>query len=99
MREYQRLAPDRLSDTNLESILWNKVPVILQKEVGEMKDWSLQELFQRLLKAEARVQERMRRQQPTSSVQSAGNVTEALRTMGMNNDSVRTDQKYTKYTD
>ena len=84
MREYQRLAPDRLSDTNLQSILWNKVPVILQKEVGEMKDWSLQELFQRLLKAEARVQERMRRQQPTSSVQSAGNVTEALRTMSVN---------------
>ena len=41
MREYQRLAPDRLSDRNLESILWNKVPLILQKEVGEMKDWSL----------------------------------------------------------
>ena len=57
------------------------MPVILQKEVGEMKDWSLQELFQRLLNAEARVQERKRRQQPTSSVQSAGNVTEALRTM------------------
>ena len=58
MREYQRLAPDKLSDTNLESILWNKVPVMLQKEVGEMKEWSLQELFQRLLKAEAQVQER-----------------------------------------
>ena len=60
MREYQRLAPGKLSDTNLESILWNKVPVVLQREVGEMKDWSLQELFQRLLKAEARVQERER---------------------------------------
>ena len=64
MREYQRLAPEKLSDANLESILWNKVPVVLQKEVGEMKEWSLQELFQRLLKAEARVQERERRQQP-----------------------------------
>ena len=50
-----------------------------------MKDWLLQELFQRLLKAEARVQERMRRRQPTSSVQSAGNVTEVLRTMSVNN--------------
>jgi len=47
MREYQRLAPNKLTDTNLESILWNKVPFVLQKEVGEMKEWSLQELFQR----------------------------------------------------
>ena len=63
MREYQRMAPEKLSDTNLESILWNKVPYTVQREVGEMKDWALQELFQRLLKAEARVQERERRQQ------------------------------------
>ena len=63
MREYQRMAPEKLSDTNLESILWNKVLYTLQREVGEMKDWALQELFQRLLKAEARVQERERRQQ------------------------------------
>ena len=60
MREYQRIAPEKLSDTNLESILWNKVPYTLQREVGELKDWALQELFQRLLKAEARVQERER---------------------------------------
>ena len=50
MREYQRLAPEKLSDANLESILWNKVPVALQKEVGEIKEWPLQECFQRLLK-------------------------------------------------
>ena len=71
MREYQRMAPEKLSDTNLESILWNKVPYALQREVGEMKDWALQELFQRLLKAEARVQEREWRQQ--SANQSGSN--------------------------
>ena len=71
MREYQRIAPEKLSDTNLESILWNKVPYTLQREVGELKDWALQELFQRLLKAEARVQERERRQQISTSVQSS----------------------------
>ena len=58
MREHQRIAPEKLSDMNLELILWNKVPYTLQREVGELKDWALQELFQRLLKAEARVQER-----------------------------------------
>ena len=55
------MAPDQLSNTNLISILWNKVPVTLQKEVGEYKDWSLQELLQRLLRAEARIEERERR--------------------------------------
>ena len=38
-----------------------KFPFKLQKEVGEIKDWSLQELLQRLLRAEARVEERERR--------------------------------------
>ena len=85
MREYQRLAPDKLSDVNLESILWNKVPVVLQKEVGEMKDWSLQELFQRLLKAEARVQERQRRQQSTSIMQAVHNVTKGIKTVSIDN--------------
>ena len=33
----------------------------LQKEVGDIKDWSLQELFERLLRAEARIAERDRR--------------------------------------
>ena len=36
---FQHLAPDKLLDANLESILWNKVPVALQKEVGELKEW------------------------------------------------------------
>ena len=85
MREYQRLAPEKLSDANLESILWNKVPVVLQKEVGEIKEWSLQELFQRLLKAEARVQERERRQQSESTVQLAGNITEGMKNVSIDN--------------
>ena len=61
MKDYQRKAPDHLSNDNLISILWNKVPFKLQKEVGEIKDWSLQELLQRLLRAESRVEERERR--------------------------------------
>ena len=61
MKDYQRMAPDQLSNDNLISILWNKVPFKLQKEVGEVKDWSLQELLQRLLRAEARAEERERR--------------------------------------
>ena len=44
MKDYQRKALDQLSSDNLISILWNKVPFELQKEVGEVKDWSLQEL-------------------------------------------------------
>ena len=51
MRDYQHiLAPhvQKLSDADLESILWNKVPIKLQKEVGEMTKGSLQELFQKL---------------------------------------------------
>ena len=62
MREYQCIAPSKLSDANLESILWNKVPYPIQREVGEMKEWTLNELFQRLLKAESRVLERERQQ-------------------------------------
>ena len=58
MRDYQRMAPQKLSDANLESILWNKVPIKLQKEVGPMTEGSLQELFQKLLKAEEVVKER-----------------------------------------
>jgi len=58
MKDYQWMAPDQLSNDNLISILWNKVPFKLQKEVGEIKDWSLQELLQRLLRAESRVEER-----------------------------------------
>ena len=61
LKDYQRMAPDQLSNNNLISILWNKVPVTLQKEVKEIKDWSLQELLQRLLRAEARIEEREQR--------------------------------------
>ena len=41
MRDYQRTAPQKLSEANLESILWNEVPVKLQKEVGQMSEGSL----------------------------------------------------------
>ena len=61
MRDYQRMAPQKLTDTVLESILWNKVPVKLQREVKEITDGSVQELLQRLLKAESIVEERERR--------------------------------------
>ena len=63
MREYQRMTPSKLSDANLKSILWNKVPYAMQQEVGKIKEWSLDELFQRLLKAESQVLEQERRQQ------------------------------------
>ena len=61
MKDYQRKAPDQLSNDNLISILWNKVPFKLQKEVGEINNWSLQELLQQLLRAEAQVEEREHR--------------------------------------
>ena len=68
MRDYQCMAPQKLSDANLESILWNKVPIKLQKEVGQMTEGSLQELFQKLLKAEEVVMERERRSSHRGSV-------------------------------
>jgi len=58
MKDYQRMAPDQLSNDNLISILWNKVPIKLQKGVEEIKDWSLHELLHCLLRDEARVAER-----------------------------------------
>ena len=61
MRDYQRMAPQKLTDTVLESILWNKVPVRLQKEVKEITDGSVQELLQKLLKAESVIEEQERR--------------------------------------
>ena len=67
MRDYQRMAPQKLSDANLESILWNKVPIKLQKEVGQLTEGSLQELFQKLLKAEEIVKERERRNSVSKS--------------------------------
>ena len=61
MRDYQRITLQKLSDADLESILWNKVPIKLQKEVGQLTEGSLQELFQKLLKAEEIVKEREQR--------------------------------------
>ena len=57
MRDYQCIAPQKLTDTVLESIQWNKVPVKLQKELKEITDGSVQELLQKLLKAESVVEE------------------------------------------
>ena len=59
-KAFLRMAPQKLSDANLESLLWNKV-IKLQKEFGQMTKGSLQELFQKLLKAEEVIKERERR--------------------------------------
>ena len=61
MHDYERIAPWKLTDETFESILWNKVPVELQKEVKEITDGSVQESLHRLLRAEAVLQERARR--------------------------------------
>jgi len=46
------MAPNQSLNDNLIS---NKVPIKLQKESEEIKDWSLQELLHHLLRAEDRV--------------------------------------------
>ena len=45
MRDYQRMAPGMLTDSVLESVLWNKVPVTLQQEIKEITVGSVQELL------------------------------------------------------
>ena len=67
MRDYQRMAPRKLTDDTLESILWNKVPLELQQEVKEITDGSVQELLQKLLRAESVVAERKRRSQTSDA--------------------------------
>ena len=66
MRDFQRMAPDKLTDSTLESILWNKVPVKLQKKVKEITG-SVQELLQKFLIAESVIAERKRCSQPRSA--------------------------------
>ena len=52
------MAPHKLTNVCLESILWNKAPVELEAEVKEITtDESVQELIQKLLRAEAVIQE------------------------------------------
>ena len=51
MRDYQHMATWKLNDETLESILWNKVQIKLQKKLGEISDGSVQEI-QTLLRAE-----------------------------------------------
>ena len=58
MRDYQCMAPEKLSDATMESILWSKVPIALQQELKEIPDDSVQELLQRLLHAEATLKEK-----------------------------------------
>ena len=57
MRDYQRMASQKLTDTALESILWNKIPFKLQREVKEITDGCVQELLQKLLRVESVVEE------------------------------------------
>ena len=65
MRDYQRMAPSKLSDEVLESILWNKAPVELQREIKEITVGSVQELLHKLLHAKSTLQERERRLKQT----------------------------------
>jgi len=51
------MAPQKLTDVALESILWNKVPLKLQREEREITDGSVQELLQKLLHTESVVEE------------------------------------------
>ena len=68
MQEYQHMAPQKLTDVCLESILWNKVPVKLQQEVKEIPtDGSVNAFLQKLLRAEAVIQERPWRAKASSS--------------------------------
>ena len=67
MRNYQRMAPNKLTDETLESILWNKVPIELQKKVKEITNSFVQELLHRLLRAEAVLAECKRRSQTTGA--------------------------------
>ena len=70
MREYQKMALQKLKDKTLESILWNKIPIELQQELKEIPDaGSVQVLLQKLLRAEAAAAERKWRskgQKPSS---------------------------------
>ena len=52
MRDFQQMAPVKLTDSTLKSILWNKMPVELQREAKEFTV-SVQELLQKLLRAES----------------------------------------------
>ena len=48
MRDYQRMTPEKLTDTTMESILWNKVPLELQHKLKKIPDGLVQELLQKL---------------------------------------------------
>ena len=62
------MAPQKLTDVCLESIVWNKVPVELQQEVKEIPtDGSVNALLQKLLRAETVIKERAQQSKAFSS--------------------------------
>ena len=66
--------PEKLTDVCLESILWNKVPVELQREVKKITtDGSVHEFLQKLLRAETVIQERARREKIKGNESNSGN--------------------------
>ena len=79
MRDYQRMAPENLTDATMESILWNKVPIALQQELKEIPDGSVQELLQKLLRAETTLQERERRSKEARQSTSRQETTSLMR--------------------
>ena len=70
------MAPAKLMDATMESILWNKVPLELQQELKEIPDGSVQELLQKLLRAEATIQERAQRKRDQSDPSTKSSLSE-----------------------
>lgn len=52
MQGYQCMAPQKLTDTVLESILWTKVPVKLQKELKEITDGASEKIVEGRISSE-----------------------------------------------
>ena len=59
------MAPEKLTDATMEFTLWNKVPIVLQQELKEIPEGSVQELLQKLLRTESTLRERERRSKET----------------------------------
>jgi len=69
------MAPKKLTDLCLESVLWNKVLVELQQEVKEITtDGSVHELLQKLLRAETIIQEHASREKTKGNESNLGNI-------------------------
>ena len=66
--------PEKPTDVCLESILWNKVPVELQREAKEITtDGSVHELLQKLLRAETVIQEHAQQEKTKDNESKSGN--------------------------